>query len=435
MKRVLPLLLAVTLLVASLVGCAREEIANVTPGVTATGNSAGTGEEAAGAGSAEPTGPADYSSAQAVTLSGSSSVNITSGGYYTLSGQLTNGQVLVNTKEQVHLELAGVTISNNRGPAIQIENAKSITLTIKAGTKNSLSDGGNSQYNAVVFSNDTLVLEGEGQLQITGNVANGVESDDDIIINGGVITVKAENKGFTANDLVTVNGGALDITAVDEGMESKGDLVINGGSIQVAAGDDGINAGTNLTINGGSVYSESARNDGIDSNGPIKITAGTVVAIGATAPEEGIDCDNNTLSITGGTIVGIGGVNSTPTASACTQPVVVLSGTSANTWLHIAGSSSTLLNFLASRSYQSLLFSSPQLVKGQSYSVSTGGSVSGGTSFHGLSSGGTYSGGSQSTTFTTSDIVTILGGTNGGFGGGPGGGRMGGGQPPTLGGK
>ncbi|EOT30758.1 carbohydrate-binding domain-containing protein [Enterococcus saccharolyticus] len=47
-------------------------------------------------------------------------ITITKAGTYTLTGELTNGQVIVNVgkEEKVHLILDGVTITNESGPAI-----------------------------------------------------------------------------------------------------------------------------------------------------------------------------------------------------------------------------------------------------------------------------------------------------------------------------
>ena len=87
-----------------------------------------------------------------------------------------------------------------------------------------------------------------------------------------------------------------------------------------------MNASKSIVINGGNIYCYSSGNDGVDSNGTLTITGGTIVSIGTTSPEEGFDCDQNTFKITGGTILGIGGGTSTPTSSVCTQRTVIYGG-------------------------------------------------------------------------------------------------------------
>ena len=194
-----------------------------------------------------------------------------------------------------------------------------------------------------------------------------------------------------------------------EGIESKNVMTINGGDIAVYAYDDCLNASNNITINGGSVYCYSTGNDGVDSNGTLTITGGTVVASGTTSLEDGFDCDQNTFKITGGTVLGIGGGTSTPTANSCIQRSVIYGGSgSAGQYIGIQSSDGTnLMTYMIPRTYQqmTLLFSSLQLESG-SYTIYTGGSVTDGASFYGLYTGAVYDGGTQAATFTTNSMVT-----------------------------
>jgi hypothetical protein len=85
-----------------------------------------------------------------------------------------------------------------------------------------------------------------------------------------------------------------------------------------------------------------------------------------------------------------------------------------------------VLTFAPTKTYQSIVLSSPDLVQGASYTVYTGGSSTG-TATDGLYQGGAYTPGAQAATFTVSSTVTTVG-SGGGFGGGgfPGGGHGGG---------
>ena len=208
-------------------------------------------------------------------------------------------------------------------------------------------------------------------------------------------------------------------------MESKDSLIINNGIIEIEAYDDCINASKHIQINGGYVYCYSTTNDGIDSNGTLTITGGVVVSSGTTAPEEGFDCDNNTFKITGGILVGTGGATSKPTTNVCTQRSVVYNAGSMTSGqlVQIKSSSGNILVFRTPRSYNSMtmLFSSPDLLSGVSYTLSKGGSVTEAENFHGLYTSPneiTYSGGTTVSTFTASSMVTTIGSSSGG---GPGG--------------
>ena len=198
--------------------------------------------------------------------------------------------------------------------------------------------------------------------------------------------------------------------------------------------DDAINATNHVQIDGGKLYAYSSGNDAIDANGTMTITGGLVVAAGQTAPECSFDCDNNTFKITGGILVGIGGSPSTPTANVCTQRSLIYNGITSGTALQIVnGSNSELLTFQVPAysnvnggggrpggggpgggSQLTLLFSSPNLATG-TITFKQGGSISGGTNFHGYYTGATYSGSTSSKNVTISSMVTTYGGGGGPF--------------------
>ena len=362
----------------------------------------------------------DYTNATKITLSDGKNQNITKGGKYSISGTLTDGNVVVDTTDKVYLEFAGVNITNSKEPALQVNNAKKITLTLKEGTENSLTDGGDSEIKAALFTNDTLLIEGNGKLNITGNNEHAIESDDDVVINSGNITLSAKNDGIHANDNITINGGEVTVKAAGEGIESKGNIIINDGSLNISASDDGLNAATGITINGGKIYAISSQADALDSNSNINILGGITILQGSRQPEGGIDCDQNNLTITGGTLLAMGGSNSTPTEATCTQNTVMLGLTAQNGIINIQGDEGSVATFKVGQNAQSIVFSSPNIKSNQTYKVYTGGSVAGGSDFNGLYNGETYSGGSETASFTTSKIVTIQGGSFG-----PGGGKGG----------
>jgi len=423
-KKILASLLLVVMLAITCVGCKSSDTMSSVQKALNAGSAAAATTKAS---------TADYSSAQVITLQNGKNQTIKNGGYYTITGSTKNAGVVVDTTEKVYIELAGVSIKNTNGPAIQVENAQEITLTLRDGTVNTVSDGGSSEFNAAIFSNDTLIIEGEGTLTVTGNVEHGIESDDDVIINSGNIIISAKNDGMHVNNNITANGGEITVKSAVEGLESKGDIVINNGSLSIACTDDGINTAKNITINGGKIYSTATRGDALDSNGTIDIKGGTTVAVGAGQPECGIDTDRNNINITGGTLVATGGTNSTPTESTSTQCSLMSGSTEARSVIHIEGEDGEILTFAGGQSFQNIVYSSPELVKGKTYTIYTGGVVTGGKNYHGLYTGADYSGGEKVDTVTLSSMVTTQGNTAGGMGGGPmppNGGPQGGMRPP-----
>jgi hypothetical protein len=277
-------------------------------------------------------------------------------------------------------------------------------------------------------------------LTSTGAAGKGISIDGDLTIDDGSVHITTSGqqfrynrddssaKGMKAEGNLTVNGGTIRIltsTTGAEGMESKKTLTVNGGTVEIEACDDAINAGAQIVLTGGWIYAYSTANDGIDSNGPLSISGGTIVASGTASPEEGIDCDQNTLKITGGTIASVGGAASSPTVAVCTQPSVLYGGTAtAEQLVHVQSSDgSGVFTFKVPRSYtrMTLLFSAPGIATSGDYSLYTGGGIVGGTDFHGLCSGSSYTPGTLAHSFTVSSMLTSLGNPSSGMGGGGGG--------------
>lgn len=233
-------------------------------------------------------------------------------------------------------------------------------------------------------------------------------------------------KGIKSDGNVTINSGVINITCTQdggEGLESKATMNINGGTLNIQTVDDCLNASSSINISGGRVYAYATGNDAVDSNGTLRITGGLLVAISAAnAPETGIDCDQNTFAITGGTVIGIGGErHSAPSSSATTQRTIHYAslGMTGGQYLAIQSSSGgNLLSLkLPSLNYSNgaLLFSSSELEAG-TYTIYRGGAYSGGNSYGGYYyTGGTYTTGTQVGSFTSSSIITTIGGSSGGW--------------------
>lgn len=188
-------------------------------------------------------------------------VTITAGGDFVFYGTVYDGQICVNTatEEKVNITLDGVNITNSNGPAIFVNEAKRCTIKSHEGTVNYLSDGGkDKQNNAVIYSNDTIRLKGNGELNITANNAHGISSDDDIIIDNGTYNITSVKSGLIAHDDITINEGRLNIKGGTNGIKSKGTLNINGGYSVISGGTkeekSSIYSEQSFSYTGGYVY-------------------------------------------------------------------------------------------------------------------------------------------------------------------------------------
>lgn len=227
---------------------------------------------------------------------------ITSGGTYTLSGEIEDIMVTVDAdNSDVNLILDGATISNSGGPAIYIRSADKVTLTLAEGSTNTLSDGYNymitdsdSTLDAAIFSKADLTINGSGTLNLTGNYKHGIVSKDDLIISSGNLNITAANVGLNGKDCVKIGSGNMTISAGSDGIRSDNDedtsrgyVYLYGGCIQIVAGNDGIQAETvinvedvdlSITAGGGSSASLMTSDEsykGMKAGSDIYITGGS----------------------------------------------------------------------------------------------------------------------------------------------------------------
>lgn len=194
-------------------------------------------------------------------------VTITSAGTYSLSGTLSDGQVIVDTEaeEPVVLILNGVTIHSATSAPIYIADAKEAVIILAPGTTNTVSDSdaytleeGSDEPNAAIFSKADLTIEGSGSLTVTGNYNDGIASKDGLVVASGTLIVNAADDGIRGKDHPIVQGGTITVTAGGDGLKSdnaedttRGYILIESGVINVVAGGDAITAQTDVLITSG----------------------------------------------------------------------------------------------------------------------------------------------------------------------------------------
>ncbi|HPS13143.1 MAG TPA: carbohydrate-binding domain-containing protein [Prolixibacteraceae bacterium] len=254
--------------------------------------------------------------------------------------------------------------------------------------------------------------------------AKAVKSDAAITINNGTITISSSDDGIKSEKSITVNNGSISVTKSTEAMESPS-ITINDGYVSLVASDDGFNAtagltaggtenddGSILTINGGTVAVSTTTGDGIDSNGSLNITGGTIIVQGPnSSPELGMDVNGS--SIVSGGLLMISGPNSgnmieAPSSSSTQYCVKVTSSSIGTNMFRVEDASGNeIFTFKPVRSAYYIVFSSPALKSGSSYSIYTGGSSTG-ISTNGYYTSGTYSGGTLKKSFSISSKISYV---------------------------
>lgn len=201
---------------------------------------------------------------KSVLISGNT-VTITKEGTYILSGTL-NGMVVVEAddSDKVQLVLNGAEIINESNAAIYAKTADKVFITLAEGTQNSLYSGSctaidDNNIDGVIYAKCDLTLNGSGSLNIEAAEGHGVVSKDDLVVTGGMITVKAKGHGLEGKDSVRIASGQLNITSGKDGIhadnsnkEEKGFIYIADGQFAIVSDGDGISASYCLQVDGGS---------------------------------------------------------------------------------------------------------------------------------------------------------------------------------------
>lgn len=260
---------------------------------------------------------------QGATVSGEgaavegTAVTITAAGTYVVTGELMAGSLVVSAGDQdkVQIVLDGASIRNEAGPALNIQQADKVFVTLADGTQNTLADGaayelseGEDEPNAALFSKDDLTINGTGALTVEGNYRHGVNSKDDLVVTGGAITVTAKEDGLRGKDCVKVADGSFAITAGGDGVKSNNDedptrgfVSIDGGTFAVEAGDEGFQAATYLRLAGGDAQIKAA-DHALRSDVEAAMSGGTyVVEAGGKGmnPETKFTMDGGTFTVAG----------------------------------------------------------------------------------------------------------------------------------------
>mgnify|MGYP001034479775 FL=1 len=292
----------------------------------------------------------------------------------------------------------------------------------------------------------------EGSIYIAGGTFTIKSEDDSIhadgscIIAGGTYTIAAGDDGIHASYDTIITDGSITITDSYEGIEGRR-ITVSGGIINLTASDDGINAATGgssdeqrmpggqqpqemrmpggqkpsgmdmdnkgqapasrsasdddvyIKITGGTI-TVNAGGDGIDSNGNLYITGGTVYVAGPTSNGNGALDYEGEASITGGTLIAAGssgmaqgmGSNSTQ----CSMLVNLSETIAAGSVISLKDSSgNVLISWTSPKQFSSVVISTAELAQGSTYTLVTG---------------------DTQTEVTLSSVATTSG--NAGFGGG-----------------
>jgi len=274
---------------------------------------------------------------------------------------------------------------------------------------------------------DSVTVMG-GTLSLTSTDVDGIESGNNETLGKGIVTIEAGDiyisagdDGIHAEQQLHINGGNINVIKSVEGIEGI-QIYINGGNTVINASDDGVNANggnsmmgpggpggggpggggggrpckprsmgesdtqtatttdvtadieSKLVVSGGylEVTTPSGDTDGIDSNGTIEISGGTVFVKSRSAQGNmagSIDCDRG-LTVTGGNVIALGGICETPEGASTNYTVTFNRTTlSVGKYLVTDAEGTELLSFELDSSYSGGWMSLEAFVKSGKYEI------------------------------------------------------------------
>lgn len=232
--------------------------------------------------------------------------------------------------------------------------------------------------------------------------SDGIKSNNEekgfVYLDNSDIAIKTKTNGIKAYSLIQVESGELNISESKEGLEAKR-IIINDGNIAILASDDGINSSLEdankdevknnkqlkeyyekierlecfININGGNIYID-ADGDGLDSNGSININGGNIVVEGPSSGKDcGLDyivgCDSNDGSIL---VSSMSDEIQEFSNSSKQYGVTYVFGKTYKKGGHILieNDNGILFDYVISKQFNALQFSSEKMKKGEAIKIS-----------------------------------------------------------------
>ena len=343
-------------------------------------------------------------------------------GQYILSGNLSDGSIIINAdkNDKIWLLFNNVSIHRSDNAAVLIEQAGKVFVTLADKTENTLTSG--SAYNSdavssgidgTIYSRDDLTINGNGTLNITAEYNHGIVCNDDLVISGGTITADAVQDAIHANDSVRIKDADINITAGDDGITvsndnesaylyiesgkiniascyegfEANDITIADGTIDITATDDGINAsgsGENSAINikGGNITITNANGrdaDGLDSNKDIYISGGNLlISVADDGSSSAIDYgteNGGVCKISGGTVLACGSSGMAEGFDSSSTQGFIMYNVSANAGTTVTLENSEGAELLSEKvpcSFSSVVVSTPEMNLGDTCILTVG---------------------------------------------------------------
>jgi hypothetical protein len=201
---------------------------------------------------------------------------------YVLTGSSSDGEFDLSGSYKCTVSLAGVTLTNPNGSAINIANKKRIQISAKRGTENTFADSADGEQKACIYSRGQIQLQGNGTLNVVGNTKHAIKSASYISVKNLTLNItSAVADGISCEEYFQMKSGTVTINGVgDDGIqcdideEQTGEIVATD---EVDAHED--EDGGNVYLEGGmlTITAMATASKGIKADGTVNVSDGTYI--------------------------------------------------------------------------------------------------------------------------------------------------------------
>lgn len=176
---------------------------------------------------------------------------------YVLSGTSDDGSLTLNGDYKLTIHLDSLTLTSQKGAAIDIECGKRIELKLMKGSVNTLADCSNGAQKAALYTKGHLEIKGKGTLNVTGNTKHAIAAKEYLQLKSSTGTINI--LGAVGDGLHCGRGSSL----ASEAEDCR--FIMNGGTVNIAGcGSDCVDADDygSMYINGGTLNLDISQVDG-----------------------------------------------------------------------------------------------------------------------------------------------------------------------------
>lgn len=299
-----------------------------------------------------------------------------------------------------------VSATDGGSPAGAADSGSSSMKGMKAGG-GILFSGGTVKIDSAddaIHSNTSITINGGTFEMASGDDA--IHADESLVITAGNIHISESYEGLEALS-IAITGGDICLTAKDDGINAAGgrdfsginggrDAMFGGGGrgfggpggsgdpggrggyggLEAPGGQGGMPfSGGSLDISGGNI-SIRMGGDGLDANGQLSITGGTIVVSGANSGDTSIIDFDTEGTISGGTFIGTGasGMAQNFSPSSAQGVIMVTTGNQpSGTEIELKDShGNVLVSHTADRDFSCVILSHASIARGEAYTLAVG---------------------------------------------------------------